>query len=316
MDLEMLKEYTNKAKELEAAIYTQKQLMATHKEIMEKRAPNAPTKKQYDKPQEPKREDYVSEPPKLETDALGGAAIVAVIGFFLASVASGVSAGITFIIILATLAISGFIAWSVYSSYRDSKDHYQGECYKFDKAAAEYPKLLEQYNKNIRQANERYQAEQAQYYTLKQQHNDSSRSIMARHDKCLAELQQALNNLYAAKVIFPKYQNFVAISAISEYLSSGRCYSLEGPDGAYNLYEMELRQNIVIGQLSNIVSNLEQIRSNQYSLYEELTESNRTVQAIASELRTLNNTAKLDAYFNAVSAKAAISPRIITGIIH
>jgi hypothetical protein len=54
---------------------------------------------------------------------------------------------------------------------------------------------------------------------------------------------------------------------MAEYLDSGRCSALEGPDGAYNLYESELRQNYIISKLDTIINQLDMIRENQYYLY-------------------------------------------------
>lgn len=47
-------------------------------------------------------------------------------------------------------------------------------------------------------------------------------------------------------VVFPKYRNLIAYASFYEYLESGRCDSLSGVNGAYNLYEAELKQNTVI----------------------------------------------------------------------
>lgn len=48
-----------------------------------------------------------------------------------------------------------------------------------------------------------------------------------------------LDKLYAKNIIFSKYRNYTAIARLHEYLSSGRCTQLEGPNGAYNIYELE-----------------------------------------------------------------------------
>ena len=56
------------------------------------------------------------------------------------------------------------------------------------------------------------------------------------------ELERALqirSDLYSCNVIFSKYRTLPAIASILEYLESGRCEALSGPDGAYNLYESE-----------------------------------------------------------------------------
>ena len=138
---------------------------------------------------------------------------------------------------------------------------------------------------------------------------------MSKHKLVLSTLENALEQLYDENIIFPKYRNLVAITAINEYLMSGRCDKLEGSDGAYNLYEMELRQNIIIAQLSSIIDNLEQIRNNQFSLYQELQQSNYIINEILSETRRMKETAKLTAYFAGVTALAETSPKYYHGIV-
>jgi hypothetical protein len=83
----------------------------------------------------------------------------------------------------------------------------------------------------------------------------------------IAYAEKELQEIYNQNIIFPKYRNFLAINQISEYIDSGRCSELEGPYGAYNLFENELRQNIIISRLDNIIHELEQIRENQYYTY-------------------------------------------------
>ena len=71
-----------------------------------------------------------------------------------------------------------------------------------------------------------------------------------------------------------------------EYFESGRCSTLTGPDGAYNLYEQELRSNLIISNLQEINSKLDQIKANQYLLYTVVTDMNRTLKTINRELCT------------------------------
>ena len=102
----------------------------------------------------------------------------------------------------------------------------------------------------------------------------------------------------------------VAVTTINEYLESGRCFELECPNGAYNLYETELRQNIIIGQLSTIISSLEQIRNNQFSLYQELVKANTTVNDILYEVQGVKENTRLTAYFAGVTALIEASPKV------
>ncbi len=78
---------------------------------------------------------------------------------------------------------------------------------------------------------------------------------------------------------------------------------------------MELRQNIIIRQLSTIINNLEQIRNSQYSLYQELQQANDTVNSIIYELRELQRDTKLTAYFAGITALVETSPKYSYGII-
>lgn len=94
-------------------------------------------------------------------------------------------------------------------------------------------------------------------------------------EKLLCETYKALNELYGYGVIYSKYRNFVAVSTFYEYLLSGRCTVLEGVDGAYNMYESEIRANQIISQLSQVVTSLDKIKQNQYAIYSAIQESNK-----------------------------------------
>ena len=107
-------------------------------------------------------------------------------------------------------------------------------------------------------------------------------------DAFINETQSTLDSLYTLDIIFGKYRYFVAVASICEYFQSGRCDKFEGHEGAYNLYENELHQNIIIAQLSMIIKELQQIQNAQYLLYEAISESNRILENIVSELTNLN----------------------------
>jgi|GEM_PF-3050012 len=125
----------------------------------------------------------------------------------------------------------------------------------------------------------------------------SNKNVVAAREKLVAlqdelfseksDMKVNIWNLYNARVIFEKYQNFVAVSSFYEYIASSRCNTLEGPNGAYNLYESEMRQNIIIGQLSTIIENLEQIKENQYCLYSEMSYMSDTLNAARKSLNSI-----------------------------
>ena len=128
------------------------------------------------------------------------------------------------------------------------------------------------------------------------------------HEK-RGETLKVLSDYYKPDIIFPKYHSLPALTTIYEYLSSGRCDTLTGPNGAYNLYESELRQNTIIEKLNTIIADLEQIKKNQFALYQELTKINATTRQISYEMSAIRGyTQKLTAltalntYYTAVTA--------------
>lgn len=62
----------------------------------------------------------------------------------------------------------------------------------------------------------------------------------------------ALQKLYKKNLVAPKYHNFNAMASFYEYLSTGRCLAIFGPDGVIDTYEDDIRIGIVIRTLSDI----------------------------------------------------------------
>lgn len=111
----------------------------------------------------------------------------------------------------------------------------------------------------------------------------------------LKKLIVVRNSLYSLDIVFEKYRNYVAVATFYEYILSGRCDTLKGSNGAYNLYENEIRMNTVISQLEQVIESLKSIKKCQYMLYisisdmnEELKELNCTMDKIASYTKSIS----------------------------
>ena len=89
-----------------------------------------------------------------------------------------------------------------------------------------------------------------------------------------------LSKIYSRNIIYHKYRYFSAVCSFYEYLCSGRCYTLDGTDGAYNMFEKEISINRIIKSLDLILANLQAIRQNQYVLYSAVQDTSRRVRAI------------------------------------
>ena len=123
------------------------------------------------------------------------------------------------------------------------------------------------------------------------------------------QAKQYLLQVYSADILFPKYRNMIAVLTMQEYFISGRCEQLTGHEGAYNIYENELRQNTIINSLDAIYYSLEQIKQNQFMLYQAIEDSNRQIdrlsyafQNVSSSLASLNNNAAVSAYNSKIAA--------------
>ncbi len=145
---------------------------------------------------------------------------------------------------------------------------------------------------------------------------DSCTKMRTTLEKPLKETKENLERVYSKNIIYPKYRNLPALTSIYEYYVTGRCEELSGPYGAYNLYEDEVRKDKIISQLNTVIANLEQIKQNQYKLYEQVCQiqsnTNRMVwelKAIKGYVIELTNLTALNTYYNGVTA---LNTRIMT----
>jgi hypothetical protein len=125
-------------------------------------------------------------------------------------------------------------------------------------------------------------------------------------EKKQSDAAALLKRYYDMGFIYPKYRGLVPICTIYEYLDSGRCFSLLGHEGAYNLYESELRMNMIVTKLDDIADRLDDISDNQRLLATELQRSNKKIdvlsQSLTRSLDHIENNASLSAYYNQVTA--------------
>lgn len=103
----------------------------------------------------------------------------------------------------------------------------------------------------------------------------------------IRELRRAIDKLFCADVVYVKYIDIVALSTFYEYLVAGRCESLEGANGAYNLYEAESRSNLIITNLESIGKQLDRIERNQRTLYNQMQLMNRSLDDLNQKMENI-----------------------------
>lgn len=187
-----------------------------------------------------------------------------------------------------------------------NKKHYDKAVHEYDEKYDVFKKELEEYDSTY--AKKRISAErdyQKKCSKLKELHEQETGNYEAQFrvfqslekeaeqlSLTYTETTRQLQILYDQNIIFTKYRNLIAMAAITEYIESGRCNRLEGMGGAYNLFEEEIRLNLIITQLSKVVECLDQIRTSQYLLYSELSAANAHLSRIANDVQNTLNEVK------------------------
>lgn len=328
-----IKEYLSKVLELETAVYTQGKIIEKYKEH---RKNNIPQKPIISLPQEPsqitEQEYFKSEWTHFDGDTytkccayriLSGISLMFALlwtCFALPSMFGIYSPSIdeeaVWSMIWLPLITYPLAAFLIYKFFALKKEVYQlidKENRKYKIASEQYKKNLEEYNKAKRAIEQEHIASVSLYNIELSNYNTDTIAQLNGHNELLSKLQTSLQNLYDVGVIYPKYRNIIAVSTMYEYIDSGRCASLDGTDGAYNMYESELRQNIIIGSLSQILSNVQQIKNNQFALFQQLQYANETIFSV---MQDISNSARLTAYFTQATAIAASADRYTVGIIY
>lgn len=131
----------------------------------------------------------------------------------------------------------------------------------------------------------------------------------------LSVIKNDLDHIYNYNIIYPAFRNRAAVTAFFEYLASGRCVSLEGHEGAYNLYSMESRMDHLADNQNIILSHLSRIEANQRSLVLAVNKSNQQIQqmqdaigSVSSDLQRIANSSQVT---NAHLERIAINTELI-----
>lgn len=158
----------------------------------------------------------------------------------------------------------------------------------------EYKLQMQQQSSDVQREEQRYQQAVQLVPYLDQ--------LIAESKRKLTDTRQLLQKAYDKGLLYGKYRNFVAVCSICEYLESGRCSELSGPDGAYNLFEMEIRMNLVITQLNSVISKLDQIQANQVMLYDAISAGNQLTSQLIGQTNECIRLGQYNAQQNAITA--------------
>ncbi len=134
------------------------------------------------------------------------------------------------------------------------------------------------------------------------------------------EINNTLKQYYDLNIIHPKYRSLIPVTSFCEYLETGRCSQLEGHEGAYNIFENEIRLDKIATQIEVVIQHLDRIEQNQYYLYQTISDSNKKISQVMARneqmiksLGQIRDNTELAAYNSYVSSvnTSAISDMMV-----
>lgn len=296
-----LKEYIEGARKLEEAKFEAETVRDRCSEYIKDSRPAEPVKEQYPEEITPPVDNSIGNSGTF----LGIGICILIVGMIMFTNGRDsvlvVLAGAGFIALGGFLTLGG-ISLSKTESYAETQKTL-------------YEEKQQKRNEVVKEIETKYNQELKSYTEAVKPFDQQLENVSREFETELQKIDKALEEYYSNNIIFPKYRNLVALSSISEYLQSGRCSKLEGADGAYNMYEAEIRQNRIIEQLSLVIERLDQIRNTQYYLYTSVEAANQKADSIIWEMKKVSDYAFLTAYFTELDAKINASPKYVDGIV-
>ena len=340
-----LKEYLKTAQDLESSVYRQREAIEKAKSIQGENNPQnryQSDMEAYNKKLEsiekiknrddgPSKPAYVSQPEEVTKNPSSNTGIyylLLMISFFIPVLGLNVgSLGLFIFGIISIIAIIVAFRVAVVAdrkeveriNARNREDYSRALKRREEEFQAAKKEALDKKNKLIctqEAAADTMKQKLEQRYSEGKEKDAIAAEEIAEMENELSKTEKLLEQLYEKNVVYPKYRNMAAMCTIYEYFASGRCDKLEGYDGAYNLYEAEIRQNIIIVSLLAIKRDLEKIRENQYQLYQQMELSNlmvynvglemnkiyETTQSIEKTTRSINSNSYLSAQYAKITA--------------
>lgn len=276
-----LKEYIGKVKDLEISLYQQNRLKIDMEQAI----------KEFKNPYLNRELDYRDS--ESGTDEI----LPAAVGCLIPGAVIGLLVGIMFL----DNAMGGLILGAILGmaigtgTIVISNEHHYSEISQINSEIAVQNAQIRKHNEEIISMSPKKQKIlQSELYNINQN---------------ISETKKVLDKYYSKGIIFEKYHSLVPVCMFYEYLCSGRCDSLEGHEGAYNIYENELRMNVIIGKLDDIINSLDEIKQNQYIIAQAINNTNTHLTKIENsigrcigKLESLESNAELSTYYNEISA--------------
>ena len=194
---------------------------------------------------------------------------------------------------LISFFLIGAVAGAIYGWFAESKSVAESE--ERNNKILEYNRqLYEQNNRRVQQINWQMDSIRQEIRVMEQNRNETVRVLNCYYDK---------------NIIYPKYRGLIPVASIYDYFKSGCCDCLTGHEGAYNKFDNELRMNLIISKLDDVLYKLDQIRNSQYMLYDAINYATQnserltnTVNVLANNMQSIAENQEVIAYNSRIAA--------------
>lgn len=89
-------------------------------------------------------------------------------------------------------------------------------------------------------------------------------------------------------------------------MEAGRCDSLTGPNGAYNIYENEVLMKRIIEKLDDVIARLDDINYNQQLIAQELrrgrSQISQILQSVDNSVQNIQQSSAVTSYYAQITA--------------
>ncbi len=246
------------------------ELFKDNYEALRKKTLKPPVKrKSTAKPSYPKTQMKNINPPVKNEIEFKSILIKIIIGIFLIWLCIGEKTSLVILPLGGLVILIGSVVVPMYEEdqrYQQALTKYQKDieaekkrCREED--AKEKEKIDKEYNKIVKENNEKFKAEREEYELALKEIDDLKETFHRAVEK--------LNDLYTKTGIPEKYRNLPAISTFYDFISTGICESLDGKDGAFNLYEEQLQKEKSeqeIERLESLIAKLQKDLENEREL--------------------------------------------------
>lgn len=123
--------------------------------------------------------------------------------------------------------------------------------------------------------------------------------------KVYHECDVNLTKMYNMNIVHKQYQDLEPCGMFLQYLNTGRTHSLEqvgGDQGAYNLYDADLKFHIIKSQLDQVLENQQVLYGVLMSIKNNVEELCSSVEKIEQYAKNIDRNTRISAWCNAATA--------------